>query len=197
MTYTVDIVNICINHLMELAPIKHISKMLSISEPTIRKWKYLYNNFIENKIFLTDNDYNKKDKIHASTIKHLYSDEIINYVNENEGCDYNDILNKIDNKISSSTLCRILKENNITRKRFKTRIVCKNIDKIIEDRIKFCEDVSNNNINIENAISIDEVSFCVDEVKNYGFSKKNKEIKKLLKHKHNKERVPRYAPALF
>jgi len=59
--------------------------MLSISEPTIRKWKYLYNNFIENKIFLTDNDYNKKDKIHASTIKHLYSDEIINYVNENEG----------------------------------------------------------------------------------------------------------------
>jgi len=75
--------------------------------------------------------------------------------------------------------------------------VCKNIDKIIEDRIKFCEDVSNNNINIENAISIDEVSFCVDEVKNYGFSKKNKEIKKLLKHKHNKERVPRYAPALF
>jgi transposase len=189
MTYTVDIVNICINHLIELTPIKHISKMLSISEPTIRKWHNLYNNFIENKIFLTDNDYNKKDKKHGSTIKHLYSNEIINYVNENEGCSYCDILNKINNKISASTLCRILKENNITRKRFKTRIVCKNIDEIIEARIQFCKDVSNNKIIIDNAISIDEVSFCVNEVKNYGFSKKNKEIKKLLKHKHNKERL--------
>ena len=67
MTYTVDIVNICINHLIELTPIKHISKMLSISEPTIRKWHNLYNNFIENKIFLTDNDYNKKDKKHGAS----------------------------------------------------------------------------------------------------------------------------------
>ena len=67
--------------------------------------------------------------------------------------------------------------------------MCKNIDKIIEERKQFCEDVSNNEIKIDDAISIDEVSFCVDEVKNYGFSKKNKEIKKLLKHKHNKERL--------
>jgi hypothetical protein len=50
--------------------------------------------------------------------------------------------------------------------------VCKNIDAIIEERKNFSEDVSNNKINIENTISIDEVSFCVNEVKNYGFSKK-------------------------
>jgi hypothetical protein len=41
--------------------------MLSISEPTIRKWHNLYNNFIKNKIFLTDNDYNKKDKEHGAS----------------------------------------------------------------------------------------------------------------------------------
>ena len=60
----------------------------------------------------------------------------------------------------------MIKENNITRKKIQNRIVCKNID----------------------YISIDETSFCINNLKNYGYSKSNKEIKKLIKHKHNKER---------
>jgi hypothetical protein len=80
-------------------------------------------------------------------------------------------------------------ENKEQLKHKRDEYISKNIDKIIEERKQFCEDVSNNEIKIDDAISIDEVSFCVDEVKNYGFSKKNKEIKKLLKHKHNKERL--------
>ena len=39
-----------------------------------------------------------------------------------------------------------------------------------------------------NSIYIDESSFDKNEVKRYGYSKKSQEIKKILKHKRNKER---------
>ena len=39
-----------------------------------------------------------------------------------------------------------------------------------------------------NSIYIDESSFDRDELKRYGYSKKSQEIKKILKHKKNKER---------
>jgi hypothetical protein len=80
---------------------------------------------------------------------------------------------------------RILKENNISRKRIQNRIVCKDVTKIKEDRINFS---NNDNSKFSEYISIDESSFCITDLQKYGYSKKGQEIKRMIKHKHNKER---------
>jgi len=79
-----------------------------------------------------------------------------------------------------------LKENNISRKKINTKIVCKDENKIIEDRKNFCEET--NKTDFYDYISIDESSFCINQVNNYGYSKKNVEIHKIIKHKQNKLR---------
>ena len=56
---------------------------------------------------------------------------------------------------------------------------------IENERILF---VNNLKFNINDAIYIDESSFCVNETVNYGYSDKGKEINKIIRHKHNKER---------
>lgn len=64
-------------------------------------------------------------------------------------------------------------------------IVCKDIEKIMQERINF---VNNIDFDINDVIYIDESSFCVNLRKNYGYSKKGKEINKFIRHKHNKKR---------
>ena len=43
------------------------------------------------------------NKIHGLSKKHLYSENIIKYVNTNEGCSLKEISNDINNKLSLST----------------------------------------------------------------------------------------------
>jgi transposase len=162
-----------------------ISKILNISIMTINKWEILYRENIINKTFLIN--HKSAINIHGLNKKNKYIESIINYVDSNEGCSLNDIkINATQNNLSNASICRILKENNITRKKIQNRIVCKNIDKIKEDRTLFANYKDNDNL--IDYISIDETSFCINNLKNYGYSKSNKEIKKLIKHKHNKER---------
>ena len=126
-------------------------------------------------------------QIRASSKKHKFNNLIINYVNENLGCNLKDINTNITkNEISLSSICRVLKENNISRKKINTKIVCKDENKIIEDRKNFCEET--NKTDFYDYISIDESSFCINQVNNYGYSKKNVEIHKIIKHKQNKLR---------
>ena len=77
-----------------------------------------------------------------------------------------------NNNLSKSSVCRILKENNISRKRIQNKIVCKDINKIKEDRNKFSNNNDNNNFN--QYISIDESSFCITDLQKYGYLKKVK-----------------------
>ena len=157
---------------------------LNISMGTINYWSILYSDNIINKYFLTT--YNMIKKLHGLNKKKEYESAIIEYVNNNEGCTLNDIIKNVTNTLSKSSICRLLKENNISRKRIRNRIVCKDINKIMIERNNFANNLNSNDFN--NYISIDESSFCISDVKLYGYSKKNKEIKKIYKHKHNKER---------
>ena len=164
------------------------SKILNISNGTFNNWFIKFNYYFINNTQLTINDYNtiKKQNIHKLTKQHKFKDNIIDYVNNNNGCTLNNINKDITkDNISLSTICRILKNNNISKKRFNTRIVCKDIDKIKEDRQNFSLVTDNS---FYNYISIDESSFCVNDILNYGYSQKNVEIKKMVKHKHNKLR---------
>ena len=183
MTYSIDIKNLIINKLINNVPKNNISKTLNISLSTINNWSYKYKDNINNKTYLV------KDIIinHGLNKKNAYINSIKTYVANNEGCVLNDIKNSINNMLSNSTICRILKENKITRKKINNRIVCKDINKIKESRNIFAN--NNHDEQFLNYISIDESSFCITDINKYGYSKAGKEIKKMYKHKANKERI--------
>ena len=105
--------------------------MISIN--TIHYWinKY-FNNYI-NKIKVTINTINeyKKNNIHKSKKRHLYSTRITEYVNGNNGDSLDNICkNATNNCLSKSTVCRELKELKITYKKINKYIVCKDINSI-------------------------------------------------------------------
>ena len=188
MTYSLDIINLSIrNYNLPLKKSK-ICNLLNIRIGTLNNWLNKYNYYYTNNIQLTSNNYNdiKKQYEHKSTKKTKYINSIIDYVNKNNGCSLIDInKNVTKNNISLSTICRILKDNKISRKKLNIRVVCKDINKIEEDRIN-CSLLIDDNF--YDYISIDESSFCINDILNYGYSKKNVEIKKIIKHKHNKLR---------
>ena len=184
MTYSIDIINLVISKLINKQKIIKISEAVNISITTINKWKYLYKDNIQNKTYIKSNI---STNIHGLNKKNKYIDTIKNYINNNEGSSLDKIVKEVtNNELSKSTVCRLLKENNISRKRIQSRIVCKDINKIKEDRTNFANNSDNNNFN--EYISIDESSFCITDLQQYGYSKKGQEIKRMIKHKHNKER---------
>ena len=174
MTYNLDIINLFINQYLNNISLKNISKNLNISLQTLKRWLLLYSNNIINKQPIKKETIEKNKKLHGSNKKDKYTFEIINFVFKNEGCLLDDIYNFINKEISKSTICRILKENNITRKKCNIRVVCKDINKIEEIRYEFSKNV-NKEIFLESEF-IDETSFCIDDIFNYGYSEKEKKF---------------------
>ncbi len=187
MTYNIDIINLFINKFINNVSLNNISKILNISVQTLKRWIFLYSNNILNKIPVKKEDLNKNKKIHGLNKKDKYVNNIISYVYRNEGCLLDDIYEHINKAISKPTICRILKENNITRKRCNIRVVCKDINKINDIRHIFSKE-TNEDIFL-NSEFIDETSFCVNDIINYEYSEKGKEILKITKHSKNKERL--------
>jgi hypothetical protein len=190
MTYNVDIINLFINKFINNISLNNISKNLNISVQTLKRWILLYSNNILNKIPIKKEDLIKNKKKHGLNKKDKYINDIISYVYKNEGCLLDDIYKHINKEISKPSICRILKENNITRKRSNIRIVCKDINKINDIRHNFSKDI-NEDVFL-NSEFIDETSFCVNDIINYGYSEKGKEILKITKHSKNKERLTLY-----
>jgi len=187
MTYTIDIINLCIFHYSNKMPIKNISICLNISKPIIYKWINKYNYYFENKIHLTTTTYNEitKQTPHKLAKLYIFENSICNYVNNNKGCTLNEIINNNNITISKSSICRILKNNNITHKKINNKIFPRDYNIINEERSIFA---SNIDINYLNYIFIDESSFCVNDYARYGYSKKGDIITKNYKHKHLRER---------
>ena len=186
MTYSIDIINLFINNYINGITLSKISENTNISIQTLRRWINLYKNNIINKLPLKDEDLFKNKNIHRLNKRYKFKNNIINYVNKNEGCLLDDIYKNINKVISKQSICRILKENNIIRKRCNIRVVCRDIDKINELRVEFSKTV--NEDTFLDSEFIDETSFCIDDIFNYGYSKKGKEILKITKHSRNKER---------
>ena len=186
MTYSIDIINLFINNYINGITLSKISENTNISIQTLRRWINLYRNNIINKIPLKDEDLFKNKNIHRLNKRYKFKNDIINYVNKNEGCLLDDIYKNINKVLSKPSICRILKENNITRKRCNIRVVCRDIDKINELRVEFSKTVDEDTF--LDSEFIDETSFCIDDIFNYGYSKKGKEILKITKYSRNKER---------
>lgn len=152
---------------------------LNISVNTIYRWVKIYYSKkiiisrIENRIKPINN--NKKELV----------DKIINYINKNSGCSLKDIKNYINNKISISTIHRILKNNNISHKKIKNHLVFKSKNEIDSIRKEFVKNINIDDIN--NNIYIDESSFCINDNKRYGYSLKGHKIN-ITKHSKYRER---------
>lgn len=185
MTYSLEIKNIFLYKYLNKQSVKLISIELNISEQTIYKWIIKYRFNIKNNIRIESKNI-IGEPLRNTNKRYLYKDLIVNFVNENNGCSLNDIYKFINLKISKPTIITLLKENKISHKRFKTHIVCKSIDIINEERRVFSKKLTKEKF--MNSIYIDESSFDRDELKRYGYSKKSQQIKKILKHKQNKER---------
>ena len=82
--------------------------------------------------------------------------------------------NATNNLLSKPTICKFLKELNITLKKINNYIVCKDINKIIDERTTFGKLYNNQLDTFNNFISIDESGLA---------------IHKLIKHKRNKQHV--------
>jgi transposase len=188
MTYNIDIINLFINKKINNFSLNDISESLNISIQTLKRWVFLYSNNILNKTLIKKEEFLKNKKIHGLNKKDKYKNNIISYVYKNEGCVLNDIYEHINNAISKSSICRVLKENNITRKKCNIRVVCKDLDKLNQLRREFSNKINNKDF-LENSEFIDESSFCVNDIVNYGYSEKGKEILKITKHSKNKERL--------
>ena len=104
MTYSIDIINLFINNYINRISISEISKNIHISIQTLRRWIKLYKNNIINKIPLKDEDLLKNRNIHKLNKKYKFRNDIINYVNKNEGCLLDDIYKSINKEISKSTI---------------------------------------------------------------------------------------------
>ena len=185
MTYSLDIINLTISYLVTNTKINKISEILKITRQTINIWSKKYQQNILKNIPVTIQQINKNKIKHKNNKINNYLNEINIFVNQNNGCSLNDIYLYINKNISKSSIINILKKLNITNKKINNHIVCKDIDIIMKERKMFVENMS---WNINDAIFIDESSFCINEIKEYGYSKKGLKINKLFKHKHNKKR---------
>ena len=90
--------------------------------------------------------------------------------------------------LSKPTICRFLKELNITTKKINNYIVCKDIDKIKSERVEYSKGNITNINKFKESICIDESSFSVIDLIRKGYSFKGTSIHKLIKHKRNRER---------
>ena len=186
--YCVDMINLFIYKLKNTEEtISNIAKQLNISRQTLTKWKNTFYENIQSGKRLSSQDYSKyKQSVERKTKSKIYKNNIIEYVTNNRGCSLKDISKSINCEISNSSICRIIKKNNLTHRRISNRIICKDMDDINKNRKEF---VKNMNYKIEDAIFLDEVSFKITDLKRYGYGVKGEEININTRHKHNKETI--------
>jgi transposase len=192
MTYSIDTINLCFHYLRNNKTKKYTGETLEITLNTINRWiaKYKYN--YDNKILITNETINnyKVQNRHKSIKRLNFNQQIIDYVNNNIGCSLKDIqINATNKLLSIPTVCRFLKELKITHKQINNYIVCKDINKIEDERKEFAKIYYQQLDVFNNLISIDESGFNIDDITNKGYSMKGFPINKLLKHKHNKKHM--------
>jgi transposase len=179
MTYSVEILNLFLFHYRNKESTNEIAKALNVSRPTVERWSIKYQHLLNSKYPII-----LEKKEHKDNKSNLFKDSIVQYVQSNVGCSLFDIRNHINNALSVGSICIILKKNNITHKRLATRIVCDSLENIKRKRKEF---VSQIDYNFDDVIFIDESSFCINDLKRYGYGTKGESIQSIVKHKHNKQ----------
>jgi transposase len=184
--YSSEIINLFLNHTINGMKQKEISKCLNVSVKQLKIWKGYYKENIEKGIGINEVKF-RTPMIHNKNKRYFYREIVEEYVEENKGCGISDIYLAINKELSLSTICRLLKDLNITLKTINNRIVLRNPEYIKNERKNFYINTIKSGIDLENVYSTDEVHFCINDCKRKGYSKVNEPIKKLLKHSKNRE----------
>ena len=178
MTYSDDIINLVLNAVIEKTCISEIAKMYKLSTRTVHRWINLYMDKSNRNYIITPPRKRSNRKIDK------YANIVVNYVKENIGCSIYDIyLYGCRKEISLSTISRIAKENGIVHKRISNKIVCKDIERINQDRKAFVQQM---NYNMNDVIFLDEVSFCINDHQRYGYGFTGEDI--IIQWKHTNEK---------
>ena len=143
MPYNSSIINLFLSKCWKNEKISQISKSLEISIPTLKRWVTKYDTNIQNNELITTINLPKRIRTRQSD-KHIRS--IKDYVNNHQGCSLDDIYQNIGKEISKPTICRILKTNSITRKKFKIYIVAKDPNLIETEMRQFAQTIQKENI---------------------------------------------------
>ena len=185
MTYSDDIINLVVYSVKEGSSATDVSKRFKISIKTVRRWLQKYSDKVNVNMPIRT----IRKRINRKFDK--YADKIVNYVKQNIGCSIHDIyLYGCGKEISLSTISRIAKSNGIVHKRISNKIICKDVEKINEDRKIFVQQM---NYNMKDVIlcaqARDEVSFCINDHQRYGYGFSGEDIIIQWKHKQNRKRL--------
>ena len=182
--YSLEFINIVIksynNRKMLNMTVNHIAIFYGISKQSIYNWIY-------GKINLSKN--NKRIYVKSTTksqYEQKYIDYLLKYVSEHSQFIIKDLMNHLNLlfgiKLSRQIIYMILKSNNITRKRIQINKYPHSNEQYEFDLKKLKKEISNKKNRI---ISINETAIEINEIHNYGWSKKGKRciIKKRNKAK--------------
>lgn len=177
MTYSVQEKVNCLFKYNNQTSLRKFAKNVNPSKSTIHNW---IKSIKENTFILT-----KKRKCKSIVSKNIIQ-FILGMIDINPYTSINELVTQIKKhfkiKLSNSTINRVIKSNNITRKRIKYFI--KKTDTYYEElkkkQNKFKSDI--NRFNKRDIVCLDESCFYTEMVPNYGYSKKGKLISKPKKH---------------
>ena len=170
MAYSIDIINLAISYYKRGFNLSEISKIINVSLISLKRWNEIYN--FSDCCFLKD-----KIKIIRESKINKYKDLILDVIKKDYKVTLKELKEKINNDASVSTIHRMLKNEKITYKKTNNKLVFKDLESINNDRKEW---IKNKNINdFLNGIHVDESSFCIGDIKNYGYSKKGKRIENI------------------
>ena len=137
MTYSDDVINLALSSVREGMSVPQVAKMYKLSTKIVYRWINLYMNSRNSNYVVTPPSKRSNRKIDK------YADRVVNYVKQNIACSIYDIyLYGCRKEISLSTISRIAKANGIVHKRLSNKIICKDMEKINEDRRVFAQQMS-------------------------------------------------------
>jgi transposase len=161
MTYSNHLVNLVLHNIKDGKSIVQVSQIYNVAKQTIYRWIKMYMDQVIMNQMVTRQTCRSNRKLDK------YASAVVDYVTNNLGCSIYDIyLNAVNKEISLSTISRIAKANGISHKKINNKTVCKDITKIEDERKQFVKEKTHET---NEAIFIDETSFCISDHKSYGF----------------------------
>jgi len=151
--------------------LKKCSEDLFISYSTVKRWKKMY---IANILLGKEIDSLESETVHKNNKRHKYTETVLNFIEKNIGCCLINISKHINDIISYSSICRILKDNKITHKKIGNKVSFKENQGIDTKRSLFCLGIDKEIY--KNSLFIDEASFSFSSQNKYGYSRSGNSI---------------------
>ena len=138
MTYALEVVNLAIFKHLNGMKTSQIALELQITVNTLKNWFRIYETNISKRTAITVDEYERNTK--KRTCKSAkYESKVKDFSDKNIGFSLKTLSNHINRELSFSSLSRMLKKLNITRKRIRTHVYPKDIVHIEQARKEYAK----------------------------------------------------------